>query len=379
MKIGLLTYYHDMNCGTILQAYAGLQALKKTYPKDDVSIIPLHAIKMPFRPYFHDATLLMILRDLRRVFGNNRIIKNELGVPRSHEIIEVEKGVKFISDYKCDKIYVGADTLLELNRTKPTDYDGLSYYWLSDTIKAKKYMLAASCGNEDYNKLSEKQKEDMRRVLSSYSGFGVRDDNTENLLAHFVDRKLIQRVPDPTYTLTVNYSYIDKYLADRHLDIAENSILIHSSKEDTWVPKLADSLRKQGYKIYSLAPAKWADVCIFNINAFEQLGLYRYFRLVITNRFHDSIFCMKNGTPMLLYKPGRDQDSTTGESKFSSLIKQAGLYPLNLLEERVITADSVLERVECSINNFYKHVAEISTFLTEQEKAYWDYLNLTKN
>lgn len=36
MKIGLLTYYSDLNCGTNMQALAIFQAIKKVYPKDDV-------------------------------------------------------------------------------------------------------------------------------------------------------------------------------------------------------------------------------------------------------------------------------------------------------------------------------------------------------
>ena len=51
MKIGLLTYYGDLNCGTNMQAYATLQALKKEYPSDEVEIIPFHGFKPSIRPY----------------------------------------------------------------------------------------------------------------------------------------------------------------------------------------------------------------------------------------------------------------------------------------------------------------------------------------
>ena len=43
MKIGLLTYYGDLNnCGTNLQAYATYMELKKFYPNDEVEIVPIH-------------------------------------------------------------------------------------------------------------------------------------------------------------------------------------------------------------------------------------------------------------------------------------------------------------------------------------------------
>ncbi len=45
MKIGLLTYYGDLNCGTNLQAYATFSAIKNVYPNDTVEVIPFHGFK----------------------------------------------------------------------------------------------------------------------------------------------------------------------------------------------------------------------------------------------------------------------------------------------------------------------------------------------
>ena len=51
MKIGLLTYYGDLNCGTNMQALATFQAIKKVYPLDDVEIIPFHGFRARMLPY----------------------------------------------------------------------------------------------------------------------------------------------------------------------------------------------------------------------------------------------------------------------------------------------------------------------------------------
>lgn len=377
MKIGLVTYYNDLNCGTCLQAYASLKALRTTYPNDDVRVVPFYAIKPPMRPYLHDASLSSLMKDIRRLKAYKRFIKEDIGVAHQRMIIDAHEGFKFIQDMALDKIYVGADTLLELGRTKRAGYDGLSTYWLSPQINAKKYLLAASCGNEEYENLSERQKAEMKATLEDFSGYGVRDYNTARLLAHFISHESITMVPDPTFTLDIDHKISDAYLHSLGLRIKEKAILFHVNRQDIWAKDVAVELKKEGYRIYSLRPATWADVVLNNMSPLEQLGIYRYFTLVITHRFHDSIFCLKNNTPMLLYIPGNGHTSSVGESKFSSLIKQAGLYPINLIDVSKITANIVIDRVEPSIDNFNSHKKDITQYLKLQEKKYWDFLETT--
>lgn len=51
MKIGLLTYFGDLNCGTNMQALSTFLALKKAYPHDAVEIIPFHGFRAKWLPY----------------------------------------------------------------------------------------------------------------------------------------------------------------------------------------------------------------------------------------------------------------------------------------------------------------------------------------
>ena len=44
MKIGILTYYGDLNCGTNLQAFATLSAVKDIFPDSRVEIIDFKLI-----------------------------------------------------------------------------------------------------------------------------------------------------------------------------------------------------------------------------------------------------------------------------------------------------------------------------------------------
>ena len=52
---------------------------------------------------------------------------------------------------------------------------------------------------------------------------------------------------------------------------------------------------------------------------------------VITHRFHDGVFCMKNLTPVLIYVKSSKEMMVGGESKHISLLKDFNLYPQGFL------------------------------------------------
>ena len=127
MKIGLLTYYGDLNCGTNLQAYATYMAIKSVYPNDIVEVIPFHGFKPEVRPYksFNPAS---IFRDIIRIQKYKKVKYEWLNIKSEDPIIgNVETALRYIASFSFDRIYVGADTLLELDRIAT---DGLSAYWL---------------------------------------------------------------------------------------------------------------------------------------------------------------------------------------------------------------------------------------------------------
>lgn len=103
----------------------------------------------------------------------------------------------------------------------------------------------------------------------------------------------------------------------------------------------------------------------------EQLGVFRYFKLVITHRFHEAIFSMKNDTPMLLYVDHiQNLKTTQGESKHSALMKSVGLYPHNLVDTQDITPEQILKQIPVAINNFDKKRDEIKKTVTIMGKRY---------
>lgn len=379
MKIGLLTYYGDLNCGTNLQAFASLKALREHYPCDEVEIIPFHAFNNHTRPYLTHATPTSLVRDYRRIREYRNFKARELGVSKDIVITNIEKALQHIRQRNYDIIYVGADTILELDRL-PHDCDRITAYWLSPEIKARKILLAASCKNTEYEKLLPRQRDLLDAAINDFAAWGIRDITTHNLLSNFIEEQKIELLPDPTFTLDIDYTPIEKYLDRNHIDIPRKTICFHTYRTDTWAPQVAAQLRAQGYTIASLRPAPWADIVLNGLSPLEQLGVYRYFSLIITHRFHDSIFALKNGIPPLTYVADASYTTHQGHSKCSSLIRDFDLYPLHIIEQPAqLTAQSFVQKAEEIINSYDKHKNEVAKKIEQFAQRYHHFIESNKN
>lgn len=363
-----------MNCGTTLQAYATMLAVQRTFPEADVEIIPFRSFKLRRLPYKYNATVASILRDLRRIKGYIDFAHNYQKVKSDYVTSDSKAGIEYIKSRGYDRIYVGADTLLELDRL-PEGYDGLSAFWLSPEIPAKKYLLAASSKNVSFDKLTETQKKEMQACVDSYAGIMVRDTATFELISHFTKTENIQMICDPTLTLPIDYSYADKYVKRKGIDFS-NVICFHPIKGETWCAEVADLLRQEGYKIACFRPAKWADYELNDMSPLEQLGIYRQFKCFVTHRFHDTVFCLKNGERVVTYPASDSYAAKKGGSKYSALYDLFGLTDLCFIPKKAdITPDMMMEKIHSVIKGFDVYKPKIKR---ELEKLAGDYLDKLK-
>ena len=376
MKIGLLTYYGDLNCGTNMQALSTLQAIQKAYPQDDVEIIPFHGFRARMMPY-KTFSLKLIWDDVKRFKKYFDFKKNLLHVRHDVIIKDVETALQYIASRKYDVIYVGADTLLELDKLAE-GYDGISAYWLKD-IKAKKIVIAASSKNVSYDKLTDKQKADLKIAANQFSHIGVRDRATMALFEQLVGSgRKIDYIPDPTFTYDIDYTYIDAYLRKKGVKIPEKSVFLQFYGDDYWLDGVAKDLKSKGYTLITNRGVAWSDIVLVDMSPLEQVGLYRYVSFVITHRFHDGVFCMKNHTPALIYVKRGKEMMTGGDSKHISLLKDFGLYPQAFLG--ALDSEEGLKNVWESYQETAKVFDEkrVEEILKRNKEIYLDYLEKTK-
>lgn len=363
MKIGILTYFGDLNSGTNLQAYSLQEAIKNKHGEDCIVEIlnyhPWNRIK-EWHPYMTSISAKGLINDINRLIKYRRFIDENLNLTRKRIVSKNPKKIwDLIKQYNYDSIYIGSDTLLELDRYKS---DQISAFWLPREINTKKFLIAASAKNLEYDNLSEFQKGRIEDSINSMDLLGVRDEATARLIKNFIsnDDERLQIVPDPTFSYKIDYRNVEKYLLKKDIDLNKPTICLHLTKETEYSFQLADSLRKKGYQIASLRPAYYADILLNDLSPLELIGIFKYFKAVVTHRFHDSIFCFKNQTPVITIPVTFNYTNSFNESKYTSLFKTFGVYKTNLINTKEEnTVDNIINLLEKTIYEFPKKQIEI--------------------
>lgn len=378
-KIGILTYFGDYNNGTNLQAYSVWKLVEKYHPADRVQILDFHTWKHTWRPMLYWATFRSVKNDFVRRKKNLQFLRALPLTERKLITADVEEAWKFIDSFHFDKIYVGSDTLLELHRVES---DRITPYWLTAPgVKASKIMLAASSRDVDYGTLSPRRKELLAASVGSFSHMGVRDEATFKLIRHLAGEAdpRLRIVPDPTFFYPIDPSPAAEYARAHGLDTCGKPIVfLHVRREDAFALELAARLRAAGYLIASIRPFKRADLVMNDLSPFEYAGIFRYMHATITHRFHDSIFSIKNLIPVLTYLPDPSHATASGDSKYSSLMKDFGLSETNLLTRPAdITAEGILRQLPLALEAFRQRREAIAARLATKKTTLENFMQET--
>lgn len=371
-KIGILTYMKEYsNLGTNMQAYCTLKAIQKVYPDAKVELIDYSGWKPAMRPYLSDISFQSLKNDYIRIKKYKRFFREELTLSKTKLVSSnLNKSIQFIKKQNYHAIYVGSDIVLELQRAGK---DNLTAYWLDNTIDGHKFLIAASSHNVVYDTLSENRKNQIQKTIDGFSLLGVRDEPTFRLLSKFVPKgdQRLQIIPDPTFTYEIDYSIVEEYIRRRELLLSKPMICLHLLRDSKWAWDLANYFRKEGFIIASLRPAYYADIMFTDLSPFEQIGIYKYFSLVITHRYHDSIFCFKNFTPVIFFPEHVTDVTLYHESKSLTLFKSFKLEKTNYIENKDnITAKYLIDLHQEAIDNFKHNEEFIKITLKEHKEKY---------
>jgi Polysaccharide pyruvyl transferase len=377
LKIGILTYIKEfMNLGTNMQSFCTQQAIRNIYPTAQVELIDYLPWKPAMRPYLSHISIESLKNDVLRIVKYKNFFKDNLTLSGNRLVsANLHDAIEFINKQNYDAIYVGADTVLELRGSQG---DQLTAYWLDEGIRSTKFLIAASSHNVTFESLSDPQKLRIQKTIKDFSLLGVRDDATFRLISHFLppgDTRL-RMIPDPTFTYDINYSHAERYVRMKGLRFDKPVVCLHLVRDSHWASQLAGEFRKAGYIIASLRPAHYADLLLTDLSPFEQMGIYRYFDLLITHRFHDSIFCLKNLTPLIVFHERPTDVTPYGESKNQTLMKSFALEKTNYVAHREhLSAEYFIDTYRGAINVFKTSRDHIKSVLIENKSRYESFLN----
>lgn len=331
MKIGILTYYWAENPGTFLQAYSLQEAIKKIFLASQVELIGYQYRQVYFKPTLGNIGFKQLINDYKRYKIYKKFRTQYLSESKNKLISKNRlKSLKFIEDKDYDFIVVGSDTILSF-----TDYhfkrNCIPVYWLPPNLRCKKVFCAASSGALSYSKLTPKQIAEMKTCINDFNLIGVRDDATYKLMKELglENQSLLETVPDPTYSYEIDYSFVEKLMIRKNLDLSKPTVLFNLERFFKLTKALYLNYKQKGFQVLSLNPTRHADICLTDISPFEWAGLFKYVKLVLTQRFHDTLFSLKNLTPVVTIVSGASPVSTEGQSKYLSLLGQYHISQTN--------------------------------------------------
>ncbi len=354
MKIGILTFHRVVNHGSLLQAYATCELLKQRYPKADIEIIdysPIKGLIKEFRSTIITRNFRNLSLSLSRIHKMNNFINNYLPLsPKKLWSNNYNKSVSFINRLNYDVIFVGSDVVFEIKNKHGYAPPIPNIYWLSEKINAKKIAFAASSDKSNVQ-LNDTQCEILKKSLNSFSLLGLRDNYTESLITNILGKKdeKIIRIPDPTFSLEIKKTNIDKKLIKIGVNLKKPILGLHLPN-NILSNKISSHFKEKGYQIISPIFNQNADFNLGGIiNSFEWAEVYKYFDFTITNRFHGTIFCIKNKVNFLSINDSKAYENQ--ESKKTSLLKECELLDHLVKHKYSDNFDNIISRIsELNIN-----------------------------
>ena len=199
-------------------------------------------------------------------------------------------------------------------------------FWLSEKIPAIKFAYAVSAHRMDLNILKE-YKNDIKPVLDSYSIIGVRDDFTLNMLDTIgIDPHVnICKVPDPALMFNVNTADKNQILKKYCLsdDRPLMGLLLYGKPE--FSKFVCRHYRSKGYQTINFNMFNpYVDINLgHKVDTFEWAAFFQALNFCITDRFHCSMFCIKNNVPFVAVEPYAPK--SLAQSKIFDLLKDFDL------------------------------------------------------
>jgi len=331
MKIGIITIHSAHNYGSVLQAYALQEELKKF--SNDVEVIN-------YRPkYFEEKykmfsigiysnykgvvnkvihfawRILMIKCRYTKYKKFENYIKNRYNLTKRYSTYEELENEKF--DYNV--VFCGSDQIWNTDITEGFDK---SFYLGFCDDKVKKASYAASVARKE---IDYKYEEEYKKYISRLEHVALREESSRDIIQKYTEKPVMVTV-DPT--LLHNKEKWDEIAQESNLKIKDKYILVYVLEDNEQMVKIVNAISEYlGVQVISLSKKKrFNNETIFsNAGPEDFVNLFKNAEFVITNSFHGTIFSL------IYEKKNCIIPHKTRGARMCDLMKKVGL------EKRVIT------------------------------------------
>ena len=361
MKIGILTYHHVINDGAVLQTLGHLNSLRELFPDARVEVIDYRYRTIEIRELID--VLQAFVRFKKNAFSKLRkhlefkafVKKSLILSPDSITTDDTEKACAFIQKQGYDVVIVGSDEVWKiLDRKYARQFPNI--YWLPPQLTAVRIGSAVSANGTDESLLSKPAVGDhIRACLAGFTRIAARDQFTYDLVSRYFNEpnRLIQ-VPDPTFGVSFEADITDK-LARLGVDTHRKIMALSFSSGPKPFARLSATIRAYAdqHNIQLVAIGQQNGYAHLDLtgqlNPIEWAVSYRHFDFCITDRFHSTIFSMKNLTPFLAIElPSKYKGSHKG--KIVDLLQKSNLIHHHRFVHDDMDIIAEIEQVEAGFN-----------------------------
>jgi hypothetical protein len=330
MKIGVISNV-DANHGSCVFNFSLTSMMASAFPKARLKFLNyatpswylyeyLRAVKpQPKIPHFN------LARFIRLIGSNYRNLDIEDAVPLPFLNNNYDLLVKKLASKNFDVLVVGKVVWDIAKIWQTNKFPNL--FWLSEQIPASKIAYAVSGHRTDLRQF-EQVKDRVRQILNSYKMIGVRDQITHQMIveAGLDSEVYVRRVPDPAFFFENRAVDVNALLKRHGLDPQRPifGLLLYGQPELSLTVR--EHYRRKGYQIVNFNMLNpYADFNLgHKVNPFEWAALFKSLTCCLTDRFHCSIFCLREGVPFVGIEPFAPP--TAANSKVLDLLSHFSLH-----------------------------------------------------
>ncbi len=353
-KIGILTYHRSINYGAFLQAYSLYNAIKKRYgDKWIVEIIDYESEKA-YKVYAKQFKG----KGIYNKFKNNvKKINKTMTHIKTDSLDVIFRYIK-MKNYDC--VVVGSDEIWKVDGMRGFP----NAYWLNGDIGDTVKLSYAASSRNYYEKLTENQREYIRKSLSTFEYIGVRDISTKTMLSNITNKKINLNC-DPVFLYDFGYDSTYRSRLIKKYKIDEQKKLMIVMIPDNRLVQLLSRYFDNMFIISLYDYNSFADLNLIDIDPFEWIKVISVANFMVTNRFHGVSFAMKYNIPFLAL----DNYDVIEKSKIYDLLNRCNLEEqyceyqgyqtdenrkqiVNIIDSMLLKktdySDAVLKLVSCS-------------------------------
>jgi Polysaccharide pyruvyl transferase len=307
-QIRLLSYHHIPNNGAFLFAYSLLELLQKEFPSSVVRTMDYRSRRLAAYEYLKRFKLF---RDIPLFYAKRARMWEE----------EVEKHLRLDKDFphfvststlqrffadQYSAMVVGMDVWCVVSGTERPAYPNI--YWLPEKSNITKIAYGVSAYHSDMQ-LVQKAAGKLAEHLDEFDVIGARDRFTFDLVQKYRRRQdgLVDLIPDPAFTYELRNAGAAEKLESMGVDFSRPTLGLLFHGDDRLSGEIHAYYKAKGYQI--LAMGMYNPVADFNLGhlltPFEWAETFRLLNFCISDRFHGTIFCLKNNTPFICLEKER--------------------------------------------------------------------------